>query len=664
MAHKYYCTNCARELNQDLVLIDLEPALTMSNSPAERFSVLKFRVLKKDFEELLAGGTKGDLDFVHFDLPFSKFAAVLSDKNNLDDVVIKSLTLEDISEFLADMRKDEFGSDDEPEDDMMDMFVPVGGAPAEDDGEPEEKSWSPAIEALRSKNTTAKGEKVTDQELAEDLNRIHSLFAGTESVHLALKAVTEKADDGDNVLTGYQARKGMKTLPVEARVCCHCSTPVFEHAGTAVHRSVAFIGEQESGKTSTILAMTHYAKNAARNIKTGDPIWTGSHSIEGIDYIRILNVDKDLDHDLELYAQGVAPEKTTLIRRTDAYSATLWIQNSAGAKFILTLMDLPGELCEDNGKIKGEEILSKFPVALACDAFIICFDTTRAQGGAANETIMNVCSWANEFQALRQSYKVSSIEGENSGPNEITAECFAPMLLLFNKCVELEEGAVEEKQELGYYESDRVAEIYSLKVEREFINRNEVYNDVGGLLQKFENLKHAYFARLRSSPYGFAAPKESAYKKDPSLNMNDDGSVRTPKPIHVAELMEWLLTVSGCVAVDAVYCENPDNPDHVYKLKDTYVTRAQYKVKAPYGETKVKALDEAMCRAFLFENYSDMDKELIQEYEAIHNGKTFGGLFGGGTGGKTGKADDGGKSGKAGGLGGIFSGLFGGGKKK
>ena len=65
-----------------------------------------------------------------------------------------------------------------------------------------------------------------------------------------------------------------------------------------------------------------------------------------------------------------------------------------------------------------------------------------------------------------------------------------------------------------------------------------------------------------------------------------------------------------------------------------------------------------MCRAFLFENYSEMDKEMIQEYETIHNGRTFGGLFGGGSGSKTGKADDGGKTG------GLISRLFGGGKKK
>ena len=31
MAHKYYCTHCARELDQDRVLMDMEYALTLSN---------------------------------------------------------------------------------------------------------------------------------------------------------------------------------------------------------------------------------------------------------------------------------------------------------------------------------------------------------------------------------------------------------------------------------------------------------------------------------------------------------------------------------------------------------------------------------------------------------------------------------------------------------
>ncbi len=619
MAHKYYCTNCARELNQDIVLLDLEPALTMSTSADERFSVLKLRVTKKDFDAMLASGTKGDLDFIHVELPFGSFAGYLSDKNNLSDAVIKGLTLEDISEFLADMRKDEFGTDDEPEDDMMNIFAPVGG-PAVDESEseePEEKVWAPAIEALRSKNTTAKGETITDQMLVDDLNRIHTLFASTGAVTLAIKPRYEKADDGDDVLIGYLARSGKKQIPVDARVCRHCDTPVFEHAGTAEHRSVAFIGEPSSGKTSTILAMTHYAKNAARNIKTNDPIWTGSYSVPGIDYIRILNVDEDLDHDLDLYAKGIAPEKTDLKSRDDAYSSTLWIQNAAGSKFILTLMDLPGELCQNDGRINGEKILTEFPVALACDAFIICFDTTQAVGGAANETIMNVCSWANEFQALRQSYKVSSIEGENEGPNKITADCFAPMMLLFTKCAELEDGALEKQEDVNYIKPDRISEIYSLKVEREFINRNEVYNDVGGLLQKYENLKDAYFSRLRSSPYGFAAPNETQYKADPSVNKNPDGSVKCPKPIHVAELMQWLLTISGCVPVDAVYCENPAQPEHVYKPRDPYVHRAQYRVKLPYGKNGLAQLDEAVCRAYLFENYSNIDKACIWDYEEI-----------------------------------------------
>ena len=627
MAHKYYCTNCARELNQEKVLLDMAPALTVSNE--ERFSVLKFRILKSEFDAMIAAGTTGDLDFIHCDLPFEKFVGYLCDEHNLNDADIGTLTMKDIGEFLEEMQKDEFETNSAAEEDMMKIFVSRAPMEVKDEAEekPAAKVWTLAIEALRKKNTTYKGDTITDQMLVEDLNRIQKLFGADGMAQLVIKPRTEKADDGDEVLTGYlaKAKADRKQVPVEARVCCHCNAPVFEHAGIAEHRSVAFIGEPSSGKTSTILAMSHYAENAARNIKSDDRIWAGSHSVPGIEYIKILNKDDDLSHDLELYAQGIAPEKTDLKRRDDAYSATLWIQNKnedqTRNKFILTLMDLPGELCQEGGKINGEKILTDFPVALACDAFIICFDSTKAEGGTANKTIMNVCSWANEFQALRQSYKVSSIEGANVGPNKITEDCFAPMMLLFTKCKELEAGVQENVAEMDYYNPDRVSEVYSLKVERELINRNEVYNDVGGLLQAYENLKHAYFSRLRSSPYGFAAPTESDCKKNPMANKNPDGTTRVPEPIHVAELMEWLLTISGCVPVDAVYCENPEAEDHVYRPKNVYVSRPQYRVQQPNGRTKIAALDEAIARAYLFENCSDQDKTLIQNYEEVLKGK-------------------------------------------
>ena len=71
MAHKYYCTHCARELDQDRVLMDMEYALTVNSEEGEegeKFRLLKFLVTIQEFQDLLAKGTPGDLGYLHFDL--------------------------------------------------------------------------------------------------------------------------------------------------------------------------------------------------------------------------------------------------------------------------------------------------------------------------------------------------------------------------------------------------------------------------------------------------------------------------------------------------------------------------------------------------------------------------------------------------------------------
>ena len=63
MAHKYYCTHCARELDQDRVLMDMEYALTVSDDEiseseqkenVQKFQLVKFRVTVQEFHGLIA----------------------------------------------------------------------------------------------------------------------------------------------------------------------------------------------------------------------------------------------------------------------------------------------------------------------------------------------------------------------------------------------------------------------------------------------------------------------------------------------------------------------------------------------------------------------------------------------------------------------------------
>lgn len=633
MAHKYYCTHCARELNQDLVLVDMEPALTVigeaqdagdTKEDVQKFQLLKFQLTVAEFQTLVARGTVGDLDFRHLDLSVEELAGYLANEHNLNDPDIASLTLEDIDGYLKDRREAEFGVVDSEANQAMDFISGDGGFSMDDlfnspqQTETEEaNTYTPpkSVLALKDKITTAKGAHLTERLLEEDLSMLRKHIGENGCIHIAVKIRTEKADNNDDILIGYYARRGDKQIVVDARICCYCGTPVFKHAGAAEHRAVAFIGEQKSGKTSTILALTHYAERAARTINPGDLIWGSSASIPGIEIMEVVGKDAVLAEDLGLYDIGVAPKKTKDQQREDAYSSTLWITNSRGQKFILTLIDLPGELCQDDGTIKRDRILNEFPVAMASDVFIMCFDTTRSKGADANRTIRNTCSWASQFQELRQDYKQASVIRQPGDTTpELTPDCVAPMMVVFTKCEELEGDTVEQQAEKTHFSAKRVDEVYSLKVEREFIDRNPTYKEVGDRIQIYENLKHAYLARLRTSPYGFPAPPKPSYLEDNSVNKNPDGSIKYPRPKQVDKLMHWLMIVTGCVSAPAVFCPSALEQDRVYRLENTYVCGAQYRVRDPHGATFRDRVNEAMCRAYLFENYSDADKAYIENY--------------------------------------------------
>ena len=625
MAHKYYCTHCARELDQDRVLMDMEYALTVNSEEGEegeKFRLLKFLVTIQEFQDLLAKGTPGDLGYLHFDLSVEDLAAYMANAHNLNDPDIAGLTLEDIDGYLADRRGQEFGASGDDSSDAMDFLGGGGlddlfGGPAQTEEKTVEKyEPSDAIKALKGKIATAKGDNLTERLLEEDLDLLRKLVGENGCISIDIKATDENSDKGDKILTGYYARRGAKQIVKEARRCCHCGTLVFKHAGAAVHRAVAFIGEQKSGKTSTILALSHYAERAARTVQPGDTIWGSSTSIPGIQYIELVGKDEELEGDLGLYDIGVAPKKTQAQQREDAYSSTLWITNTRGEKFILTLTDLPGELCNLDGTIQRDKILNEFPVAMSSDVFIMCFDTMRAKGSAASGIISRTCKWASEFQSLRQEYKKHTVirEPGDTSP-ELTEKCVAPMMVVFTKCEDLENGVAENLEIRNHHNPKRAAEVYSLKVEREFIDRNPVYREVGEMVQEYENLKKAYVARLRTSPYGFEAPTKPVYLENKSVNKNPDGTIRYPSPKHVAELMNWLMIITGCVPVPAEFVPNPVEPHIVRRLDDTvYVRRPQYRCWEPQGETYKDKVDEAQYRAYLFENYSAADEGYLTNY--------------------------------------------------
>jgi hypothetical protein len=142
-----------------------------------------------------------------------------------------------------------------------------------------------------------------------------------------------------------------------------------------------------------------------------------------------------------------------------------------------------------------------------------------------------------------------------------------------------------------------------------------MYKEVGNMVQEYENLKNAYMARLRMSPFGMRVAREDRYLEDNSLNKNSDGSIRYPRPKQVDKLMNWLMVITGCVPAPAEFVPNPLESDHVRKLNDVYVRRPQYRCWKPQGKSFTDRVNEAQYRAYLFENYSVMDEGYLTNHD-------------------------------------------------
>lgn len=610
MVYNYYCTYCGREQNQDNVLFDMQPILT--GSEENRFRILSFRMTKGELEALVASGISQGMGYSRCRLTLQELLNYIGNKNNLDNPDIQSLTLEDIKEYTTLKRAVEtskaafnpfsniFATDEEQE------------APAQAEDQAAPATTCKAIEALERASKKNEDIVFTQDDLRSELQILNALFSSGEAYCFSIKENWEKDNERDNVLIGYTVRTGMPEHDtiVNRRICPYCGENVFEHAGTAEHRAVTFIGDQKAGKTSTILALAHYAKKAATGAMPDDEIWGGSRKVKSVATIELVSPCERLVKDLDNYEKGIAPDKTAALKRLDAYSVTFRIKNyERDRHYLLTLTDLPGELCDPvTGKIDGNKILNEFPIALACDVFVLCFDSSTAVGGNALTMVGNACSWANQFQQLRDSQTNRNVPGKTKGG------LYAPVMLIFNKCPDLEvpELAPPIRPATQF---DSILSTYAFDMERQLIDADPVYQRVGQQIGQYGALNNAYHARLRVSPYGFAAPNELKIAENPSLNLDEAGNIRHPKPKHVAELMNWLLEATGCIPVDAKYYPDPSDEDRCCEAPGNFSEKAQYRVLPPSGKGKDGDIREALLRCYLFENPNSTDISILESYD-------------------------------------------------
>ena len=616
MSFKYYCTNCAAQVDQTSELFDMKELLRPSSGNAS-FQILKFRLTGKEVLDLYNSGREKNGNARECTLTMSQLMGYIGNKNNLDVPEAADLTMEQVIRFI------DGGAVDTPSD--MGGFGGFGGgfganlfddeAP-EDTQETEEEQTPAAIQQMIKKDATTDSAEFSEVRLREDLKILRNRMGDEGSYTFSLKLDYADAVDGTKVLVGMIITDDAGNhIPLENRICPQCGETVFKEAGTAEHKSVVFIGDQSSSKTSTILALTHYARHHML-LNTGNVTWNDAACLGNlVDSCRLLTKVDRLQDDLKKFSLGYAPPKTKAQERKDAYSATFFISSMNGSrKKILTLMDLPGELCLAGGSLNVKDILNKFKVAMACDTFIVCFDTSvlrAAIDGVAQvelgdeeakapiEVIEDTCLWAEEFQKLLI---------DNSDKRD-----YVPAMLLFTKCTELENP--EENRPARAIAFNAIKNCYLFHRDENTIAANQAYNRAMEKFSTTGKLGSAYHAVLRSSPYGYPAPTYKEANEKPEKK----AMLRPPTPKNQDSLMRWILMVSGCIPVTGEYRPNgANNVEGSYKLS-TFIDRPQFRKENPEHNTVMETYEdmcqEAMARCVLFANPGNHDMEFVRHYK-------------------------------------------------
>lgn len=588
MAHKYYCLNCGKTLSQETVLFDMQHLL-IEDRNAE-FNTLKLRLTHDELKALIASGTSAEENYRVCTLSLEQIMDYISNKNNLGDPRIAGLTMEQISRYTEVTKPRKTSASVDEWDD--------------DEEEPEEQSEEipEPLQALEKKVTAMVGDALASELLKRDLEYLKNAFyKGAYTVKL--KEKTEPYGQNQEVLVGFSVQYPVSRLndSFSCRICPQCGERVPKVAGTADHKSVVFIGNPSSGKTSAILALTHYAENYMV-YGLASEVWGQSRRVGTVRTIELVEPREELRVHKENYAQGIAPERTPADAREKAYSATFLIKTAAKTT-LLTLTDLPGEICNMHGRNEVDEnaVRNRFQVATACDAFVACFDTESVRsdtesgiGMTPGEIIASVCGQVDTFQKLRK---------------EKTGRDFIPTILLFTKCRELEKNnkvCADNTSVLRPLEK-----VYMFREEKRIIDENGIYQAVCNAFNDSHQLARAYHAMLRCSPFGYDAPvmeDVESGKKKPSV----------PMPRHIDRLMHWILMVSGCVPVEAEFFPSLSGAGGSLKLSDYYIDRVQCRSERPEDEWRNKMAPwnhrEALARWALFENPGFVDRMILEDY--------------------------------------------------
>lgn len=578
MLYSYYCNYCGKELTQDTVLFDMQYLLTQSKE--RTFHILKFRMTQAELKALIASGTPTENGYRKCELSFRDIVTCISNRNNLNDPMIARLTLAEIAEYWERTvsvehepawEGDLFGLFDDEEEEDEDELLEA----------PEPYVTPPAIQAIEEKDEWNNDHSFTRRLLRSDFEVLMGLFEQGKNLVLEIREYNDVDNDGENVLSGYVLQFPFGGyMDVNARVCPKCGKPVFAHAGTARQQIVTFIGYHASGKTSTILALTHYAENYMIT-GFGSDIWDGSKIIDSVATVEVLDKSDELEMDLRNYNWGIAPHVPESRRWRDAYSATFRIKNKYENRYsLLTLLDLPGEFCLNGGAVDPNALRNVFPEALTCDALVVCLDTRAIVSNDYGivEMVRNFCSWVEGFRNLWADHnRVNSL---------------VPTMVLFNKCPELEEGQEPPLPKRCLLPLDK---LYYMKDEKQHIQANRLYSFVRETFLEIDSLGRGYHAMMRCSPYGYDTRSRHWVERG-------EWTPQQPTPKNIDLLMRWILSVTGCIPTEASFAINPTEVPYWISY---IIRRPQLRSQNPLAGEEI---EESLARCALFENPGYFDE--------------------------------------------------------
>lgn len=658
MAYKFTCTSCGRNLTQEQTLYEILTFLTKDYD----FQVLRLYLTEK---ELLAcmdpnniqKGPNAVPGRRKFTLPYDKWINYFANAENLDNANVAKLKISDLEEFLSyeppQAREVQRREIDELDYDKSELEKARQEAEQEYQAalkaeeerlEKERADWESSLERFLP---FVKGKKSLFEELRTDLKMLKTLCGESFEIQLVLNLKREDVSDkGESIVVGAQSfdndGKSIRALNNHRR-CPRCGKPLFVGAGTAPQRTVVFIGSQRTGKTSAILAGAHYLLKSSDG-SVGRQIWKDAEP-QPCTSVKDATAETRFEQELKDFGAGFAPAKTAVDaiqsasgRGQPAYSVTLKITDEKGRDTFLSMMDVPGEITDDNkDEIDINRIEDGFQVLYSSDAYVLCFEHQDArykrrkaealkereqlqadpnnknhirsdaeieEYARAELTGGRVCGWLQQIQKGREDRYNSRV----------------PVLLLFTKCENLEKATEEELRSSGKDGH------YIFATEQVVLDNEPFCTEVLGHISHSRDLNECYRAALRCSPYGAAVPG----KQDGVVGIQ-------PNPKNVDLMMKWILCVTGCTAVpldtfkgmknQQAYVKAPENrnllPDEKYFGKHLSVSEVKwYPMKLYFSNELKQAVDPiariAMTRWILFENFKDSERRYAQERHDAH----------------------------------------------